>query len=169
LDFFCDAPHDFQFTFEGYLQLETLVDFNCFEGRVHIWSDNSFHNTGCLYAVWEFAKHIQVPVTVSYFSPHHGFSLCDSHFGVGKQKLRADFRLNPIQEDEDIWRVFSQLSNTTVIVLKSIPKREVPSKFFSFEKGGISKYYEFQFVPPSLARCRRDSSSKEWIKIIINM
>jgi hypothetical protein len=168
IDFFCEASHNWEFTFEGLTQLRNLVDFTSFAHNITFWADNAFCNYGCHYSIWDFANNLDIPVCLNFFAPHHGFTLCDTHCGVGKQRLRRDYRCNLIQKPEDIWEVFAQLSNTTVILLKEIPGRSVPKHLFTFHQGGISKYSSFYFVPKGLAFCRKDSSDEEWIEIEIH-
>lgn len=45
---------------------------------------------GCFYAVWNFSKHINVPVGLNFFAAHHGFSLCDTHFGIELESKNFD-------------------------------------------------------------------------------
>jgi pullulanase/glycogen debranching enzyme len=83
--------------------------------------------------VWEFAKSLGLTASLNFFASHHGFTLCDTHFGTGKQKLRRDFNGKLIETPEDIASVFAQLNNTTITILDEIPDHTIPKHFFKFE------------------------------------
>jgi len=101
---------------------------------------------------------------VNLFGPHHGFNWCDTHFGIGKQMDRQQHRQKLIQSAEDIWKLFQKISNTTVVVLKKIPERILPSHFFTFHEGGISQYSNFYIATNETVLCRKNSSAEEWIE-----
>jgi hypothetical protein len=75
-----------------------------------------------------------VPISASFFAPHHGWSLCDPHFGHTKKKLRQEFRTSLITEISDITDLFRQFSNVTVEILDTIQEREVDTQFFKFKE-----------------------------------
>jgi hypothetical protein len=89
-DYFAEASHEWHFTFEGFVQLRNILDFGRYSGGVSIWADNAFRNYGCFYAVWNFSKHINAPVELNFFAVHHGFSLCDTHFGIELESKNFD-------------------------------------------------------------------------------
>jgi hypothetical protein len=66
-----------------------------------------------------------VPVSASYFCPHHAWNLCDTHFGHGKKKLRQKFRTSTITKPKDIVEVFQQFDNVTVTILGTIRNRNM--------------------------------------------
>jgi hypothetical protein len=148
-DFFSEAPHDFEFTYEALERLGRTVDFTYFKDGVHFWGDNAFKTYAILYIFYVLADKWAVPISASFFAPHHGWSLCDTHFGHTKKKLRQEFRTSLITEISDITDVFRQFSNVTVEILDTIQEREVDTQFFKFKEGGISQYYHFDFSSPT--------------------
>jgi hypothetical protein len=119
------------------------------------------------HSFWFIVQNLQILTFVYFFALHHGFNLCDSHFGIGKQMVRQQHRHILIQSAEDIWKLFQKISNTTAVVLEEIPDHTLPSHFFiSFHEGGISQYSSnFYIVPNETVLCRKDSSAEEWIEI----
>jgi hypothetical protein len=136
-DFISTAKQDYSFTFHALLQLAKIVNFSQFTNGVHIWSDNAFCNYGCLYAFWCLGEGYQIQVDVNFFALHHGYTLCDTHFGQTKQKIRTDFCFKLVHDTTDIQQNFQQLSNTTVTILEDIPKINLLSHFFEFQHKGI--------------------------------
>jgi hypothetical protein len=165
IDFFSEASHDWKFTFEGLMQFEHYIDLEQFQDSITFWADNGFRNHGCLYAFWFLSQMLQIPLFVNFFAPHHGFNMCDTHFGIGKQMVRQHHRQNLIEKPQDIWQIFQKIINTTVIVLEDIPDRWLPKHFFTFHQGGISQYSNFYIVPNETVLCRKDSNDEEWIEI----
>jgi hypothetical protein len=168
IDFFSEHPQDYSFTYEGLTQLAQIIDFSLFDAGVHFWCDNAFKTYGCLYSFYCFVEGYCGKVSVNYFAPHHGYSLCDTHFGKGKQLLRQDYRLKLIHEPKDIEHVFEQLDHTTVIHLNDIPKKELPHNFFQFTHQSISFFQTYELVPGEECRCKENYTSKNWYKIEIN-
>jgi hypothetical protein len=168
LDYFSEAPHNYHFTVEGLMQLRNCIDFKRFPFGVRFWCDNAFKSYGCLYGVWEFAKSLGLTASLNFFAPHHGFTLCDTHFGTGKQKLRRDFTGKLIETPEDIANVFAQLNNTTVTILDEIPDHTIPKHFFEFEEGRISNYYNFFLNPEEGGYCWANANSNDWFRIEVN-
>jgi hypothetical protein len=80
-----------------------------FQDGITFWADNGFRNYGCLYAFWFIVQNLQILTFVNLFAPHHGFNLCDTHFGIGKQMVRQQHRHSElIQSAEDIWKLFQK-------------------------------------------------------------
>jgi hypothetical protein len=102
---------------------------------------------------------------VNIFAPHHGFNLCDTHFGIGKQMVRQQRRHKLIQSAEDIWKPFQKISNKTVVAFEEIPEHILPSHFFTFHEGGISQHSNFYIASNETVLCRKGSSAEEWIEI----
>jgi hypothetical protein len=146
-DFFSEALHDYKFTYEGLLQLGKLLDFSYFSDGVYIFADNGFHNGPCLYVFWLFSEYYQLKLFVNHFALHHGWSICDSHFGVGKQFLRTHHRLDLIKEPQNITELFAKIRNTTVTLLDQIPNHKIPEQPFEKEKEfRLSEHFEFILI-----------------------
>jgi len=168
MDYFCKAPHDWQFNFEVVQKLKSDINFEQFSNWISFWSDNGLRNYGCHYAKYEFSEQLQIPVGLKFFVSHHGFTIRDTHFGVAKQKFRRDFRGKIIQNPEDIWEIYSQFSNTTMTILTETENREISKSLFNFYQEVTSQFSCFYFVPGEALLCTKDSNSEEWINIEIN-
>jgi hypothetical protein len=77
-----------------------------------------------------------VSLSASFFAPHHGWSLCDTHFGHSKKKVRQQFRTSIIEKPENIVDIFKQFNNVTVEILDTI-QRKVETNFFVFQKRNL--------------------------------
>jgi hypothetical protein len=88
---------------------------------------------------YEFSEQFQIPVSLYFFASHRGFSICGTHFAVVKQKLRRDCRCKLIQNLEEIYEVFTQLSNTTVAILSEMRNLGIMSGLFNFYQGEASR------------------------------
>lgn len=141
IDFFSEAEHDWNFTREGLRRLNTMIDLTTYNGGIYIWADNAFHNHKVLCIIRNLAINLQNTITLSFFAPHHGWSICDTHFGHGKTKLRKEFSLDLIQTLSDIVDTFKKLQNTTVEIIEQIPKQVPPREKFRPETGNMTDHY----------------------------
>jgi hypothetical protein len=164
-DFFSNEKQDWTFTKEGVTRLSEYIDLKSYFGGVRIWGDNGFHNHKVLYVMHELSIRLKVIVTVCYFAPHHGWSICDTHFGHGKVKLRRDFSLDLIRTVSDIVEVFKKLQNTTVEIIEEIPKPTTLYKKFKPESGKMSNHYYWQFLPTGVVYCKENYKS-DFIKLV---
>jgi hypothetical protein len=66
---------------------------------------------------------------------------------LGKQMVRQQHRHSElIQSAEDMWKLFQQISTTTVVVLEKIPDHRLPSHFFTpFTKEESHNIFEFLY------------------------
>jgi hypothetical protein len=91
------------------------------------------------------SEHYQIKVSLQFFAPHHGFTLCDAHFGSGKLKLRNNYIHRTIRTTQKIAKVFQQIANTTVIFLEKISVREklkvACSCFIEIEENEVSNNF----------------------------
>jgi len=94
-----------------------------------------------------------------FFASNHGHSMCDSHTGVGKQKLRREERSSQIQtKDLDaIADSYSQLKATTVFKLPPIDKTDTVSLSRDILSEGIKKFHEFRYLSNGSVECRIES------------
>jgi hypothetical protein len=109
------------------------------------------------HGVWEFAKSLGLTASLNFFAPHHGFTICDTHFGTGKQKLQKTLQV-----------YFAQLNNITVTILDEFPDHIIPKHFFEFEEEGISNYYSFFLNPEEGVYCWVNANSNDWFRIEVN-
>ena len=95
------------------------------------------------------------------FTPHHRHNMCDGHFGKGKTKLRKDFGSSTthITNEFDIMDVFSSLSNTTVELLKEIPKSTYVVSPPHIRKNGIRSWFQMIYSPNTLCYARSGQNS----------
>jgi len=97
--FFSEVPYDLRFTFEGLIQLQNYIDVEQFQDGITFWGDNGFRNRECFYSFWFIVRNLQISTFVNFVAPQHGFNLCDTHFGNGKQMMRQQHRHKLIQFD----------------------------------------------------------------------
>jgi hypothetical protein len=167
LDFFCDASHEWKFTQEGVTRLSNIVDLKSFHTGLHIWADNAFHNNFVLHVFRRLAIALEMTITVCFFAPHHGWSICDSHFGQGKVKLRRDFSLHQIKSVSDIVSVFKELSNTTVELIEKIPEQTNPKEKFKPQFGKMRNYYCWEFLSNGTVFCKQNFRNDE--KVVVEL
>lgn len=165
IDYFCEAPHTFDYIQYCWYLLEQTIDFATLKNGLHIWCDNAFKQYNLLALLWEMSEHYQIKVSLQFFAPHHGFTLCDAHFGSGKLKLRNTYKHRTIRTTQEIAEVFQQIANTTVIFLEKIPQQQPPRTKLKITEEGSRKYYDFYFEAPLIAKCREHSAKEKWIDI----
>jgi protein-arginine kinase activator protein McsA len=135
--------------------LNTIIDLKTFNGGIYIWADNAFHN----YKVLSVAITLQNTITLSFLTLHHGWSICDTHFGHGKRKLRKDVSLDHIQTVSDIVNIFRKLQNTNVEIIGKIPKQLPPRENFKPETGNMSDHYFWKFLGNGQILCKENFTS----------
>jgi hypothetical protein len=113
-------------------------------GRTPLLADNAFKSYPLFYIFYCMTEKWDVSLSASFFAPHHGWSLCDTHFGHSKKKVRQQFRTSIIEKPENIIDIFKQFNNVTVEILVTIQERKVETNFFVF-KEGITEYFHFEF------------------------
>jgi len=91
------------------------------EREVFVWSDGgtkSYNTLGSFAALREQWRCLIHPC---FFAPHHGHSVVDGHFGVGKKLIGRRFPPpNLIRTTEDILHCWKELKATTVQFLPII-------------------------------------------------
>jgi hypothetical protein len=118
--FFSEEPCDYKFTYEVLERFSRNVDFSFFKDGVHFWADNAFKSYALFYIFYCMAEKWDVPVSASFFAPRHGWSLCGTHFGHSKKKVRQQFRTSLIEKPENIIDTFKQFNNVSVEILDMI-------------------------------------------------
>jgi hypothetical protein len=134
-DFLSEEPCDYKFTYEILERFSRNIDFGFFKDGLHFWEDNAFKSYALFYIFYWLDEKWDVPVSAS-FCTHHGWSLCDTHFGHSKKKVRQQFRTSIIEKPENIVDIFKQFNNVTVEILDTI-QRKVETNFFVFQKRNL--------------------------------
>lgn len=160
LDYFSKEKQDFYFVravWHNALQQE-LKDYT----DIFVWSDGGpqhFKIAKTLYFFSTLEDMYKKKITYNFFASNHGHSMCDSHTGVGKQKLSREEKDNneQIVGLDDVADSYSELKKTTVHKLESIDKKElVIEKKTSFTKG-IKKFHQFNFAGTGRVYCLEQS------------
>lgn len=149
-DFFASAPHDYHYTvgvMEYFFDNEEIVQS---ARQVFIWCDGALRTKENLYLWSVLRHHYEVPLHVFIFPPHHGHSLADGHFGVGKRKLRKAYAGGLIATLSNIEEQFSTLKNTNTFTIDVVPHQNF---MVSPLQEGIRCYYAFSFPSPNQVAC----------------
>jgi hypothetical protein len=107
---------------------------------------------------------MKILIALNFFAPHNGWTICDSHFGQGKAKLRRDFSLDLIRNINDISSVFKELQNTTVEIISKLP---IPKEQFKPQTGKMSDRYYWEFQGNGSGKCKTNFLSDVEINVDI--
>jgi hypothetical protein len=77
-----------------------------FTGEIYIWADTAFRKKSDLSYFRTKATEMKIQITCHFFAPYHGHSICDQHFGHGKQKLRRQNLGSPVTSLQQIQESF---------------------------------------------------------------
>jgi hypothetical protein len=125
-DFFCEAPHNYMYTCSVWdlFVSETLKPAKFSDG-LFLWSDNAFKTKELLFYFSELEDRIGVSISLNFFAPHHGHSICDGHFGTGKRHLRANSKGVLVSGLNTIVDCFATLKQTKVQILSELKYPEL--------------------------------------------
>ena len=160
MDHFSSEKQDFYFVravWHTLLESETLSRFT----DIKIWSDGGpqhFKVAKTLFFFSTLQSKYGKTFTYNFFASGHGHSLCDSHTGVGKQKLKREERENNSQMigAQDIADSYNELKKTSTQVLSTIDK--TPLKLVSSFSDGIRCFHQFEFSSKiGEIKCRSES------------
>jgi len=119
IDCLSNHKHDWMFTFEAWdrtiEKIQEKFDFQKIS-QLFIFGDGALKTKENIY-FWKLANQHHKIVDLNYFGPYHGHSEIDAHFGNGKRKLRMNAGAGPVFSKAQIVRAFSDLPNTTVLIL----------------------------------------------------
>jgi hypothetical protein len=110
-DFWSESKKDYLFTVKAFytlLDLPFLKQFN----ELILWSDGGLKTKEILYYFSQLSQNFRLPMLINYFAPHHGHSICDTHFGHGKKKLRQVVGVNVLEVTQQAISSFSSIKNT---------------------------------------------------------
>jgi hypothetical protein len=62
---------------------------------------------------------MKIQITCHFFAPYHGHSICNQHFGHGKQKLRRQNLGSRVTSLQQIQESFGSIANTTTFLLEN--------------------------------------------------
>jgi hypothetical protein len=95
-----------------------------------------------------------------FFAPYHGHSVCDGHFGKGKQELRSTIADGVLISEEEVIHSFDSLKHTLPgIYFDSEPEESTPCQKFA---EGSRKFYHFFVENVGEIFCR-ESCDSNWI------
>lgn len=145
-DFFATAKHDFKYIDYVFKILPWSIwnklRISSSYKQVSIWSDGGTKSNNSLATFSHLSQTWNAAVNLNYYAPHHGHSIVDAHFGIGKRFLRKKFPpptlIRKLSQVLDVWQ---QLSNTTSMMLESIPQHPVTIKKIA----GIRKWFQIVF------------------------
>lgn len=159
LDHFAMEKQSFSFVKAVWLQLFDSQELECFDS-IYIWSDGGpqhfkIKKTIQFFSYCRISSHKHI--TYNFFASGHGHSMCDSHTGVGKQKLLREERSQQQQTKglQQVASSFAELDKTSVVSMNSIEDANLIAKGMS---EGIKKYHEFYFLlEPGKVACREQT------------
>lgn len=124
---------------------------------IRIWSDggpNHFKIAKTLYWFSVVSHLYHKQIIYNFFASYHGHSTCDSHAGNEKQKVSRWEKEHQMQitDKEEVAEVCSELSNTNIVSLATIPPTTLSIDHRSFAEG-IQKYHQFIFFTQGEVDC----------------
>lgn len=149
-DYFADAPHDYHYTATAW---EHLLEDSAAAQQARqliVWSDGGLKSKENLFFLSNLARRKELDVQLFFFAPYHGHSLCDGHFGVGKQQLRRNNGGHVIATIDDVESQFITLNNTKTFILSEITKHDMNVVPF---RSGIRCFSAFTFPTEGVVRC----------------
>lgn len=169
VDYFGTASHTWHFSRQAWkLLLFQHCSWLQSATTLWIWGDGGLKTKNNLYTFKKLQETLECAVKVRYFAPHHGHSVCDGHFGAGKQQLRKVLGTKLINKPEEIIQVFQYLKNTTTYYLNTINVNE--KEDICGLKFGVRKFFDFEFERENNdnIKCRENTTS-EWVFQQINV
>jgi len=149
-DFIADYKHDYAYT-------KAVWDLFFKEYKLRgikeliVWSDNGLKSVQNIRNFGLFSESKKINITLNYFAPCHGHSICDRHFGLAKISLRREFSVKPIRTKEDIMNIVSNMQATTCYDVTVKPIAGVPGQNLT---KGIRQFLEWRFVQQAVVGCR---------------
>lgn len=145
-DFFATAKHDFRYINHVFKILPRAIfnklRINLRNKEIFVWSDGGTKSNQSLVTFSELSQSWNATVHLNFYAPHHGHSIVDAHFGIGKRLLRKRFppptMIRKLSEVIEAWKC---LSKTTTMMLDSIPQPTTSIKRIP----GIRKWFEIIF------------------------
>jgi hypothetical protein len=108
-----EKKKDFHFTihaFKSLLKSESLAGIDHFI----FWSDNGLKVKEIIHYFSKSLVEMKKYCHFHFFAPYHGHSVCDAHFGKGKEELRANVADGVLLEEEEVINSFNSLENTEI-------------------------------------------------------
>lgn len=158
-DFFCESKHDYHYSIRGWEQFRASVDLEKYS-KVHIWSDNGLKSKEIFWYFNLLKTYCNLDIELNYFTPCHGHSDCDGHFGQGKQILRNQLGPAPLSDRAALVEAFMMLPNTTAVLMDTPEPVIVKAKAL---KNGIRYFYSFKFDNESNVICRKHCESENYV------
>lgn len=158
----------FAFVEKAWLCLLKSSAFHSFS-HIHVWSDgctSEFYNSSALYFFSTFKDTFHITVDVSFFEAYHGHSICDSHLGTGKRKVKKlEQYLVSTYSETFVYEVFSSLKNTSGQTLGPVDKATIVAKTLH----GIHEFKHFTFEETGKVHCFHFTGSSEFETHIITL
>lgn len=157
-DFWSTSSKDYNFTVKAFFTLLEQAFFRQFNECI-IWGDGGLKTKEILFWFSKCADSFNLPIQMNYFAPHHGHSVCDGHFGVGKKILRIKVGVGVVESQEQVRESFDSIKNTAkgfdlgIIEDKLDHCQQFPDQ--------IRKWFQFYFNETGEIYCREDWES-EW-------
>lgn len=122
-----------------------------------IWSDGGLKTKETLRYFQDLSTKFPVTVFSKFYSPYHGHSEADGHFGIGKMTMRRKADNGPILSPEQVFDAFSSLKETMVQMIDVQKKKQEVLPLDC----KIRKWFEFKFQE---GRCwaREKCGEGEW-------
>jgi hypothetical protein len=159
-DFWSTSKKDYNFTLQAFHSLLDLPFFRQFNEAI-VWGDGGLKTKEILYYFSVEAERYNLPLCMNYFAPHHGHSVCDAHFGVGKRALRQTVGVRVVESQDQVITAFSSVTNTAPgFLLGEINTIQPHVQAFPEL---IRKYYQFYLRETGQIWCRESWKSKIWV------
>jgi hypothetical protein len=112
--------------------------------RVHVWTDGGFKIYAAINSWSSFLDHFpDSQLFVSHFAPYHGHGPADSHFGVGKTKVRLQCVGKPELSPDEVMDEFEHLRGTRRT--HAIPSNTPPdTHHYTHWNPGITNWFSHQ-------------------------
>jgi len=111
--------HETQYAVNALMQvLSKMSDKGLLKKKLSLWCDNGKHfkNTGVVNFLCSLVGKMFKEISLNFFVPYHGKSICDKHFGTISMKTRVCGK--DITTIEDLEEQMRGVTNTTVLRLK---------------------------------------------------